>query len=70
MIAPTAVCRDDEGSPIHVGDYSNLQDGAILHDLETTANGINIDDRRYSTEGILLRGNNTVFEKWILCLYW
>jgi carbonic anhydrase/acetyltransferase-like protein (isoleucine patch superfamily) len=62
LVAPTAVCRGDEGTPIHVGDYSNLQDGAHLHGLETTVNGTNIDDRRYSTEGTLLKANNTSFK--------
>ena len=36
MVAPTAVCRGDEGTPIHVSDLSNMQDGVILHGLETT----------------------------------
>jgi carbonic anhydrase len=62
LVAPTAVCRGDEGTPIHVGDYSSLQDGASLHGLETTVNGTNIDDRRYSTEGTLLKANNTSFK--------
>ena len=36
LIAPFAVCRGDEGTPIHIGDYSNMQDGVLLHALETT----------------------------------
>lgn len=47
FVAPTAVCRGDEGTPIHVGAFSNLQDGVVLHGLETTFNGINIDERRF-----------------------
>jgi hypothetical protein len=43
LVAPTAVCRGDEGTPIHVNDYSNMQDGVILHGLETTEKGKNID---------------------------
>jgi carbon dioxide concentrating mechanism protein CcmM len=62
MVAPFAVCRGDEGTPIHVGDYSNLQDGVILHALETTAYGKNIDDRRYSAQGSLLKANDTAFK--------
>ena len=56
LIAPFAVCRGDEGTPIHIGDYSNMQDGVFLHALETTSHGKNIDDRRYSAEGSLLKG--------------
>jgi carbon dioxide concentrating mechanism protein CcmM len=62
LIAPFAVCRGDEGTPIHVGDYSNMQDGVLLHALETTAHGKNIDDRRYSAEGSLLKGNDSEFK--------
>jgi carbonic anhydrase/acetyltransferase-like protein (isoleucine patch superfamily) len=62
LVAPFAVCRGDEGTPIYIGNYSNLQDGVILHSLETTAHGKNIDDRRYSAQGTLLKANNTVFK--------
>lgn len=62
LVAPFAVCRADEGIPIHVGDYSNMQDGVILHALETGSHGKNIDDRRYSSEGSLLRANDTGFK--------
>src|SRR5215468_2533978 len=33
LVAPFAVCRGDEGTPIYIGDYSNMQDGVILHSL-------------------------------------
>ena len=62
LVAPFAVCRADEGIPIHVGDYSNMQDGVILHALETASHGKNIDDRRYSSEGSLLKANDTGFK--------
>jgi carbonic anhydrase len=62
LVAPFAVCRGDEGTPIYIGDYSNLQDGVILHALETTAHGKNIDDRRYSAQGLLLKANDTAFK--------
>jgi len=62
LVAPFAVCRGDEGIPIHVGDYSNMQDGVILHSLETTSHGKNLDDRRYSAEGVLLKANDTGFK--------
>ena len=63
LVAPFAVCRADEGIPIQVGDYSNMQDGVILHALETASHGKNIDDRRYSSEGSLLKANGTGFKK-------
>jgi carbonic anhydrase len=62
MVASFAACRGDEGTPIHIGDYSNLQEGAILHSLETTSHGKNIDDRRYSAQGSLLKANDTAFK--------
>ncbi|MDY6896190.1 MAG: carbonic anhydrase, partial [Thermotogota bacterium] len=39
MVAPFASVRGDEGQPIFVGDESNVQDGVILHALETEHNG-------------------------------
>jgi carbonic anhydrase/acetyltransferase-like protein (isoleucine patch superfamily) len=62
LVAPFAVCRGDEGTPIHIGNYSNLQDGVVLHSLETTSHGKNIDDRRYSAQGSLLKANDTRFK--------
>jgi carbonic anhydrase/acetyltransferase-like protein (isoleucine patch superfamily) len=62
MVASFAACRGDEGTPIHIGDYSNMQEGVILHSLETTSHGKNIDDRRYSAQGSLLKANDTSFE--------
>lgn len=35
MISPMASVRSDEGMPIFVGDNSNVQDGVVLHALET-----------------------------------
>jgi carbonic anhydrase/acetyltransferase-like protein (isoleucine patch superfamily) len=61
LVASFAVCRGDEGTPIHIGDYSNVQEGVFLHALETTAHGKNIDDRRYSAQGSLLKANDTAF---------
>ncbi|MDQ6863749.1 MAG: hypothetical protein M3044_07980, partial [Thermoproteota archaeon] len=59
LVASFAVCRGDEGTPIHIGDYSNVQEGVFLHALETTDHGKNIDDRRYSAQGSLLKANDT-----------
>jgi carbonic anhydrase/acetyltransferase-like protein (isoleucine patch superfamily) len=36
MVSPMASVRGDEGMPIFVGDNSNIQDGVVLHALETT----------------------------------
>ncbi|WP_458742911.1 LbetaH domain-containing protein [Candidatus Nitrosocosmicus sp. T] len=63
LVAPTAVCRADEGIPIHVGDYSNIQDGVILHALDAARNGTNVDNKRFSKEGDRLLGNDTRFDK-------
>ena len=62
FVAPTAVCRGDEGTPIHLGESSNVQDGVVIHGLETTKNGVNIDDRRFSIDGERLLGNDSRFE--------
>ena len=63
LVAPTAVCRGDEGTPIHVGDSSNMQDGVVLHALETTDHGKNIDNRRFSSNGDRLLGNDSRFSQ-------
>ncbi len=63
MMAPTSVCRGDEGTPIHISDYSNVQDGVILHALETTLDGNNIDGRRFSESGDRLLANDSRFDQ-------
>ncbi|TFH04067.1 MAG: carbonic anhydrase [Methanosarcina sp.] len=35
MVSPMASVRSDEGMPIFVGDETNIQDGVVLHALET-----------------------------------
>jgi acyl-[acyl carrier protein]--UDP-N-acetylglucosamine O-acyltransferase len=35
MVSPTACVRGDEGQPLYVGDDSNIQDGFVIHALET-----------------------------------
>ena len=62
LMAPTSVCRGDEGTPIYIGDYSNVQDGVILHALETTIDGQNIDNRRFSANGDSLLANDSRFD--------
>ncbi len=61
FMGPTAVCRGDEGTPIYIGDNSNVQDGVILHALETTIDGQNIDGRRFSADGDRLLANDSRF---------
>ncbi len=39
FVAPFASIRGDEGQPIMVGDGSNVQDGVVLHALETVEDG-------------------------------
>ena len=35
FVAQGASIRGDKGQPIFVGDYSNVQDGVVIHGLET-----------------------------------
>ncbi|MDD1744456.1 MAG: carbonic anhydrase [Candidatus Methanoperedens sp.] len=35
MVSPQASVRGDEGMPIYIGDNSNVQDGVVIHALET-----------------------------------
>ena len=51
MMSPTAVCRGDEGTPIHIGDFSNIQDGVLIHDLQTTTDIKNFDQRLFNKGG-------------------
>jgi carbon dioxide concentrating mechanism protein CcmM len=62
FMAPTAVCRGDEGTPIVIGDYSNIQDGVVLHALETHTGEHKIDGRVFSAEGEKLMANDTRFD--------
>jgi carbonic anhydrase len=39
MVAPFAAIRGDEGQPLYVGDDSNVQDGVVVHALETEQDG-------------------------------
>jgi carbonic anhydrase/acetyltransferase-like protein (isoleucine patch superfamily) len=55
MVSPFASIRGDEGQPIFVGDDSNVQDGVVIHALETEHDGrpveknlVEVDGSRYS----------------------
>jgi len=50
-VAPFASVRGDEGQPIYVGDDSNLQDGVVVHALETTQEGKPLAGRTYEVGG-------------------
>jgi carbonic anhydrase/acetyltransferase-like protein (isoleucine patch superfamily) len=52
MVSPFASVRGDEGQPIFVGDESNIQDGVVIHaletDLETGKNLIEVENKKYA----------------------
>lgn len=56
MVSPCASVRADEGMPIFIGDNSNVQDGVVVHGLETineelepvTNNIVNVNGTNYS----------------------
>jgi carbonic anhydrase len=50
-VAPFASIRGDEGQPISVGDESNVQDGVVIHALETLDHGQPVPNRTYEVDG-------------------
>ncbi len=50
-VAPFASIRGDEGQPISLGDESNVQDGVVIHALETTDHGTPVPNRTYLVNG-------------------
>ena len=55
MVSPMASIRGDEGQPLYIGDDSNVQDGVVIHGLETEEEGkpveknlYEVGDKRYS----------------------
>lgn len=50
-VAPFASIRGDEGQPIFVGDGSNIQDGVVIHALETVKEGTPVAGRTYTVGG-------------------
>lgn len=63
FVAPTAVCRGDEETPIQIGDFSNIQDGVVLHGLETSQEGKFLDNRRFSIDGDRVLANNSEYRE-------
>jgi len=51
MVSPCASIRGDEGSPIYVGDYSNVQDCSVIHALETSEGGNEVTKNLYEVNG-------------------
>ena len=60
--APAAVCRADEGVPIHIGDYSNIQDGVISYAIDSVKDVVNNKNKRFSQNGDRLLGNDIRFD--------
>ena len=50
-VAPAASIRGDEGQPIYVGNDSNVQDGVVLHGLETMEEGKKIAKNQVEVGG-------------------
>lgn len=51
MVSPFASVRGDEGQPIFIGDESNVQDGVVIHGLETAPGGPYDDPNQVEFEG-------------------
>jgi len=51
LVSPFASIRGDEGQPLFVGDESNVQDGVIIHALETEHNGHSIEKNLVEVDG-------------------
>ncbi len=51
FVAPFASVRGDEGQPLYVGNDSNVQDGVVIHALETEHNGHGIDKNLVVVDG-------------------
>ena len=51
FVAPFASIRGDEGQPIVIGDGSNVQDGVVLHALETFEGGEYIEKNLVTVDG-------------------
>ncbi|MBI4531292.1 MAG: carbonic anhydrase [Candidatus Latescibacteria bacterium] len=51
FVAPCASVRGDEGQPIYIGDESNVQDGVVIHGLETFEDGKEIEKNQVEVDG-------------------
>jgi carbonic anhydrase len=50
-VAPFASIRGDEGQPIAIGDETNIQDGVVIHALETLQGGLPVPNRSFEVNG-------------------
>lgn len=50
-VAPFASIRGDEGQPIALGDETNVQDGVVIHALETIDGGVPVPNRTFEVNG-------------------
>ncbi len=50
-VGPFASIRGDEGQPIFIGDGANVQDGVVVHALETVQDGEPVVGRTYNVGG-------------------
>ena len=51
FVAPAASVRGDEGEHIFIGDNSNVQDGVVVHGLETFEGGHELIENEVEVEG-------------------
>ena len=51
MVSPMASLRGDEGQPLSIGDDSNVQDGVVIHALETEMNGKPVEANLCAVDG-------------------
>jgi carbonic anhydrase/acetyltransferase-like protein (isoleucine patch superfamily) len=51
MVSPMASVRGDEGQPLYIGDHSNIQDGVVIHALETELDGKPVEKNLYGVDG-------------------
>lgn len=51
MVAPAASVRGDEGQPIWIGDFANVQDCVVIHALETHVGGELVEETVVEVDG-------------------
>ena len=51
MVSPFASLRGDEGTPLYIGDETNIQDSCVIHALETSEHGEEITGNLYEVNG-------------------
>jgi len=51
MVAPTACVRGDEGQPLYIGNETNVQDGVVIHALETELDGKTVEKNLMEVDG-------------------